>query len=117
MTTALEEGLMEVLADKARGKPDSPTEPSHHTNVFVCIEFDPPFIRAIYGPFASYDSGKDWGLVNVNNFSVMEIMRPLGVENVGFVTLVPSEPTLEDQGIHPDQAEIGDYIDPNIGRG
>ena len=89
---------------------------AHHTNVFAVIDFEGTFVKTIYGPFRSYNAAKDWGLAYSQSFTVMEIMRPRDVEDVAFV-LVPKsdEPTLEDQGMHPNQAEIGDYIDPNIG--
>ncbi len=113
MTTALTEDLQTALADKER---KSAYDATHNTNVYVLLEhFGRAQINAIYGPFHSRNAAKDWGLVNVNSFTIMEIMRPKDVEEVGFVlTSAPAEPTLEDQGIHPDQAKIGDYIDPTV---
>ena len=93
-------------------------EEAHNTNVFVVLEhLGKQTINAVYGPFRSRNAGKDWGLINCSSFTIMEIMRPRDVEEIAFV-LVPkaSEPTLEDQGISQDQTEIGDYIDPLIGR-
>ena len=95
-------------------------EDAHNTNVFVVLEHIGRFnTNAVYGPFHSRNAAKDWGLVNVTSFTIMEIMRPRDVEEVGFV-LTPDpkthEQTLEDQGISQDQTQIGDYIDPNIGR-
>ena len=98
------------------------TEEAHHTNVFVVLAYgDSPFVREVYGPFRSLTSGKDWGIAHEKNFAVAEIMRPIGIEDVAFVLEDPNrEPTLEDQGIHENQSQIGDYIDdyidPNIGR-
>ena len=91
-----------------------------HTNVYVVLDFSIPphkIVDNVYGPFRSHNAAKDWGLASSQSFTVMEIMRPVGVEDVGFVDTTSKEPTLEDQGIHPDQTQIGDYIDPNIGRG
>jgi hypothetical protein len=95
------------------------TEDAHHTNVYVLLDYvkpseKPQFLNAVYGPFRSFNAAKDWGLINSTNFSIMEISRPIGVEAIGFVDTTPAEPTLEDQGIHPDHAQIGDYIDPNV---
>ncbi len=115
MTTALTEDLQTALADKER---KSAYEATHNTNVYVLLEhIGRAQINAVYGPFHSRNAAKDWGLVNVTSFTIMEIMRPKDVEEVGFV-LVPkaSETTLEDQGISEQQTSIGDYIDPNIGR-
>jgi hypothetical protein len=98
---------------------DTAYDDAHNTNVYVVLEhLARQTINAVYGPFHSRNAAKDWGLVNVSNFTIMEIMRPKDVEEIGFV-LTPAETpeqTLEDQGIHRDQAQIGDYIDPNVGR-
>ena len=115
MTTALTEDLQEALADKARR--EKMIVGSNHTNVFVVIDFAGSLIIGVYGPFRSRNAGKDWGLMNSSSFTVAEILRPEGLDEIAFVLKSPSEPTLEDQGIHPDQTQIGDYIDPNIGRG
>ena len=92
------------------------TGTAHHTNVFVVIAYgQTPFVREIFGPFRNPNAAKDWGLANEQNFAIAEIMRPLDVEDIGFVITDPHhEPTLEDQGIHEKQAVIGDYIDPDI---
>ena len=113
MTTALTEDLQTALADKER---KSAYDKTHNTNVYVLLEhFGRAQINAVYGPFRSRNAAKDWGLVNVTSFTIMEIMRPRDVEEVGFVlTPVSEEPTLEDQGIHPEQAQIGDYVDPTV---
>ena len=115
MTAALTEALQTALADKER---KSAYEATHNTNVYVVLEHIGRFnINAVYGPFHSRNAAKDWGLVNTNSFTIMEIMRPKDVEEVGFIlTSKSEEPTLEDQGIHPEQAQIGDYIDPNVVR-
>jgi hypothetical protein len=91
---------------------------AHSTNVYVLLEhIGREMINAVYGPFHSRNAAKDWGLINVTSFTIMEIMRPKDVEEVGFVlTPAHTEPTLEDQGIHPEQAQIGDYIDPSVTR-
>ncbi len=95
---------------------DTAYDEAHSTNIYVLLEhIGRSQINAVYGPFHSRNAAKDWGLVNVTSFTIMEIMRPKDVEEVGFVlTSAPEEPTLEDQGIHPEQAQIGDYIDPNV---
>ena len=122
MTTALTEDLIEELANKARTVGEGVEGVAEgiealNTNVFVVIAFEGPFVKTVYGPFRSRYAAKDWGLINVTSFTIMEIMRPRDVEEVGFVLpLTPAEPTLEDQGIHPDQSQIGDYIDPNVVR-
>ena len=115
MTTALTEDLQTALADKER---KSVYDATHNTNVYVVLEHvGRSQINAVYGLFRSRNTAKDWGLINVTSFTIMEIMRPRDVEEVGFVlTTAPDEPTLEDQGIHPDQAQIGDYINPNVVR-
>ena len=115
MTTAITEALQTALADKER---KSAYDEAHSTNVYVVLEhIGRAQINAVYGPFHSRNAAKDWGLVNVANFTIMEIMRPKDVEEVGFsLTPKSQEPTLEDQGIHPEQAQIGDYIDPNVTR-
>ena len=115
MTTALTEDLQTALADKER---KSVYDATHNTNVYVLLEhIGRAQINAVYGPFHSRNAAKDWGLVNVTSFTIMEIMRPKDVEEVGFVlTSASEEPTLEDQGIHSEQAQIGDYIDPNVVR-
>ena len=108
MTTTLEE----VDSESSMA-----TEDARPTNVYVLLEFSTPKvgIQTVYGPFRSFNAAKDWGIIHSTNFTIKEIMRPVGVEAVAFVLTKPSsEPTLEDQGIHPDQAQIGDYIDPNI---
>ena len=88
-----------------------------HTNVFVLVEFaGSSLVIGVYGPFSSREAAKDWGLVNCTSFTVAEIMRPYGVEDIAFILKKPHEPTLEDQGIHPEQAQIGDYIDPDVVR-
>ena len=90
---------------------------AYHTNVFVVLSFVKPYqiVDTVYGFFFSKRAAKSWGRVNTTGYSIMEIMRPKDVEEVGFVLpLTPAEPTLEDQGIHPDQAKIGDYIDPTV---
>ena len=118
MTTALTKDLQEALANKARKTAIDSYDEAHSTNVFVVLEhIGRSQINAVYGPFRSRYAAKDWGLINVTSFTIMEIMRPRDVEEVGFVlTPVSEEPTLEDQGIHPEQAQIGDYIDPNVVR-
>lgn len=109
MTTLAPEALEQANDDMAEGID------AHHTNVFVLLDVKGSFIKTAYGPFRSFNAAKDWGLINSPAFTVLEIMRPIGVETVGFVLTDPvQEPTLEDQGTHPDQAQIGDYIDPNI---
>lgn len=113
MTTALTEDLQVALADQARQE-DMTTEDAHHTNVFVCIDYDGSFIRSksassVYGPFRSFDAAKDWGLANSVGFSVFEILRPRGVESVGFVLTTPTPPRHD-----PGQTQIGDYIDPTV---
>ena len=119
MTTELAEAVNTALADKARGAvTPMTTKDAHHTNVYVLIEFSKPLIgiTAIYGPFRSFNAAKDWGIVYSENFTIKEIMRPIGVEAIGFIDTTPAEPTLEDQGIHEKQSQIGDYIDPSIGQ-
>jgi len=113
VTIALTESLQTALADKER---KSAYEETLNTNVYVLLEhIGRTQINAVYGLFHSRNTAKDWGLVNVNSFTIMEIMRPKDVEEVGFIlTPAPAEPTLEDQGIHPDQSQIGDYIDPTV---
>jgi len=115
MTTALTEDLQTALADKER---KSVYEATYNTNVYVLLEhIGRSQINAVYGPFHSRNAAKDWGLINVSSFTIMEIMRPRDVEVVAFsLTPISPEPTLEDQGIHPEQAQIGDYIDPNVTR-
>ena len=89
---------------------------AQHTNVYVVLDFlSGPLVSAVYGPFHSANAAKDWGLMHSMSFTVAEIMRPQGVEEVAFVLAPkPKEPTLENQGIHPEQAQIGDYIDPTV---
>jgi hypothetical protein len=104
---------------KAKSESGMTTENAHNTNVYVLIDIDPEtFVltaaMTIYGPFRSYTAAKDWGIAHSKSFTIEEIMRPIGVEAIGFIDTSPKEPTLEDQGIHPDQAQIGDYIDPNV---
>ena len=116
MTTALTEDLQTVLADKERKSAYGQT---YNTNVYVLLEHISAVYRAqinaVYGPFHSRNAAKDWGLVNSTSFTIMEIMRPKDVEEVGFVdTTTPDERTLEDQGIHEKQSTIGDYIDPTV---
>jgi len=108
VTTALTEDLQEVLADQARMSIDN--FEVHNTNVFVVLEHSGRYtITAVYGPFRSRDSAKDWGLVNIASFTIMEIMRPQGVEAVGFVLTKP------DSSRHdPGQTQIGDYVDPTV---
>ena len=116
MTAALVKEFAETVEDGVEGVAEGIE--AHHTNVFVVINFEGPFVKTVYGPFRSFNSAKDWGNVYSNEaFTVMEIMRPRDVEDIAFVpTPKPHEPTLEDQGISQDQTQIGDYIDPNIGR-
>ena len=115
MTTELTEDLQTALADKER---KSAYEETLNTNVYVVLEYiGRSQINAVYGLFHSRNTAKDWGLVNVTSFTIMEIMRPKDVEEVGFIlTPEPTEPTLENQGIHQKQAQIGDYIDPSVTR-
>ena len=109
MTTALTEDLQTALADKER---KSAFDDAHNTNVFVVLEhIGRSQINAVYGPFRSRESAKDWGLINVASFTIMEIMRPPDSDDD---RIEESEPTLESQGIHPKQAQIGDYIDPTV---
>ncbi len=89
------------------------TEDAHHTNVYVGIEFEGKFTARCFGPFRTAEEASSWCETHIiDEFEIHEIMRPVGVEDIAF-SLV--ERTLEDQGIHPSQAEIGDYIDPNVG--
>ena len=115
MTTALIETVQERVEGVAKGID------AYHTNVFVLLVFEGAFVKAVFGPFLSFNSAKDWGnlyshsFLHSNSFTVKEIMRPVGVEEMAFViTPESNEPTLEDQGIHPKQAQIGDYIDPTV---
>lgn len=110
MTAALAETETESESDMA-------TKGAHNTNVYVCLEYLGAMISAVYGPFISANAAKDWGLANSFNFTIAEIMRPEGVEEIAFVLVPkPREPTLEDQGISKDQSEIGDFIDPSVTR-
>ncbi len=111
MTTALADTVQEGVEGVKEGIE------AHHTNVFVLLDFGGSFVKTVYGPFRTFNSAKDWGLVYSESFTVVELMRPRDIDEVGFVlTPNPREPTLEDQGIHRNQAEIGDYIDPNVAR-
>ena len=116
MTTQLTEDLQEALANQARAREgvEGAAEEvgAHHTNVYVLIDYSA--YTKVYGPFRSLNAAKDWGLVNSENFDIHEIMRPPGLEDVGFVLKDPNpEPTLEDQGIHPDQMTTADFDYPH----
>ena len=120
MTTALTDDLIEELANTARTVGEGVEGVAEgiealNTNVYVVIAFEGPFAKTVYGPFRTFNSAKDWGNAYTDAFTVMEIMRPRDVEEIGFVlTSAPAEPTLEDQGIHEKQSTIGDYIDPTV---
>ena len=100
-------------------KVDTDTEVSistHHTNVYVGIEFEDHFTSRCFGPFRTADEARNWCHAHIiEGFEIHEIMRPAGVEDVAFyLTANPPVERQTKEGISSDQTQIGDYIDPTV---